>query len=606
MELYVEKDTDLMRSTFIAIGLADLYERLPPPGSGHEVRLRDVGGAYLVQVPYSAEEARAWLEGEEGRLPPLLPALKKAWSDGDAKALKADPASNIRFKYVPQDFWGEIVDYETVKTRASENRKLKKGERIDGQTDAIHPDYPVWAHLCSYFGRGSAMRAGYPAVLHAWHAHRGESGLALLELISWLYADCPNRVAEARQSWQESILPGLAYTDYNLSNDVSLMAVISPSTSKGAFSERVSSELSERTPKEFWVPIYLAFSGYMLAGMPFNLGTDVLTYYPLPVNITLSQIKSQMAAYRQSEAGRSLYRYSGLMPRARLDALQYIRYYQGLADHLRINPPGEDDSFIDLSGGLVGYYYKNIGGTQIPFDETAFAAPIWLASDLAADRLAAASALLEAHYELVNCIRGRPPKGDYTGEELTVIHAYRRFITRGEPEEWIAFANAYHSYWFSHVTERPWLAYPNAQLHLDMFKETLMALQHDKIDYGPILDSPGFQNIANAIRACTVVARYRKDVKKDSFPFKVRHGLGDDLLRHAHTPADFIADLSGFVHDYARESSSVQADTGETRPFVSDADLRQVIDLIAQHGSKVVAHLLVATGYASAYRPKSE
>jgi hypothetical protein len=605
MQLFVEKDTDLMRSTFIAIGVAALYEQLAPPGSGQAVRLWDAGGAYVVEVPYEAEQTSAYLERRDGRLPVLIPALKKKFSAGDLKELEKDPGSTIRFKYTPQGFPGmHIVDYEAQQTLASENRKAKKGERVEGQPEQVHPDYPVWAHLCSYFGKGSAMRVGYPAVLHAWNAHRGESAQALLELVGWLYSDCPNPTGDAQYHWKQSILPRLDYADYDLLTTVSSMAVISPSTSKGAFSESVSSKLTENTPEEFWLPIYLAFAGYMLAGMPFTLGSDVLTYYPLPVNTSLSRLRSQMAAYRASEEGRSLYRYSGLMPRARLDALQYIRYYQGLARHIRNNlPEFEGDTWVNAISGLVGYYYKDIGGTQIPFDETAFTLPEWLAGGMNEDHLGAIDQLLGAHYDLVNSIRGRT---DYTSDELNVIHTYRRFITLGNPDDWVAFAIAHTRYWFSQVTDKPWLNFPTAQLSLKIFKETLMALQHDKMDYGPIMDSPGFQNISNAIRACTVLARYRKDVKKDSFPFKVRHGLGDDLLRHADNPAEFIADLSGFIHDYARESSSVQVDTGETRSFVSDADLRQIMDLVTLYGSKVVAHLLVATGYASAYRPKSE
>ncbi|MBN8593103.1 MAG: hypothetical protein J0M33_15210 [Anaerolineae bacterium] len=608
MQLFVEKDTDLMRSTFIAVGVAALYEQLAPAGMGKAVRLVDAGSTYVIDVPYEREQAADYLARRGGRLPTLIPALKKKFSSGDMKELEKDPVSTIRFKYVPQGFpESSVIDYESQQILASENRKQKKGERVEGQTEAVHPDYPVWAHLCSYFGKGSAMRVGYPAVLHGWQAHNGEPAQALLDLIGWLYSNYPNPVAEARQHWKESILPGLEYADYDLLTDVSSMAVISPSTSKGSFSSSVGSKLTENTPEEFWAVIYLAFAGYMLTGMPFTLGTDVLTYYPLPVNIGLSQLRSQMAAYRKSEEGRSLYRYSGLMPRARLDALQHIRYYQGIARHIRENlPEYEGDKRMDSIGGLVGYYYKDIGGTQIPFDETTFARSDWAQGDLGAEQLAAIERLLDAHYELVNSIRGRPPKGDYTSDELTVIHAYRRYITLGGAEDWVAFAIAHTRYWFSHVTERPWLAYPNAQLHIDVFKETLMTLQYDKIDYGPILDTPGFQNIATAIRACTVLARYRKDVKKDSFPFKVRHGLGDDLLRHAHAPADFITDLTTFLHDYARESSSVQADTGETRPFVSDADIGQIVELIALYGSKVVAQLLVATGYASAYRPKAE
>ena len=126
-------------------------------------------------------------------------------------------------------------------------------------------------------------------------------------------------------------------------------------------------------------------------------------------------------------------------------------------------------------------------------------------------------------------------------------------------------------------------------------------MNQDKKDYRPILKDPGFRSIAAAIRACTVNLRYWKDVKKTQTAFKVRHGLGDDLRRNAHDSDRFIEALSEFVHDYMRESSSVQANTGETRDFITADDLYAVTSLVERYGSRVVANLLVAAGYASDY-----
>lgn len=125
---------------------------------------------------------------------------------------------------------------------------------------------------------------------------------------------------------------------------------------------------------------------------------------------------------------------------------------------------------------------------------------------------------------------------------------------------------------------------------------------NDRKDYRPILDNPGFQKIAGAINYCTSYSRYKKDVQKDrTFPYKVRHGLGDDLLRNAHNPELFLLDLSDFIHDYRRESINVHANTGKTRTEIEPDDIHEITGLIAQFGSRIVAHLLVATGYAARF-----
>ncbi|HRL14589.1 MAG TPA: hypothetical protein PKX07_22085, partial [Aggregatilineales bacterium] len=178
----------------------------------------------------------------------------------------------------------------------------------------------------------------------------------------------------------------------------------------------------------------------------------------------------------------------------------------------------------------------------------------------------------------------------------------------GDPDDWIEFAIGYSQHRFKKLPDATWMPF----LTDSVFAITLHNTQQedssmqDKKDYRPILENSGFQSIANAINSCTVYLRYVKDVKKQNVAFKVRHGLGDDLRRNAHNPDQFIADLSEFVHDYSQESASVQANTGETRPFVTANDLFEVTGLVAEYGSRVVANLLVAAGYASRYERKSE
>lgn len=119
-----------------------------------------------------------------------------------------------------------------------------------------------------------------------------------------------------------------------------------------------------------------------------------------------------------------------------------------------------------------------------------------------------------------------------------------------------------------------------------------------RTDYRTILETPGFRNLANAINYCTVYLRYIKDVKNQSSAFKVRHGLGDDLLRHAHNDREFLVHLTEFIHDYLRESSNVQANTGETRPWITTDDIADITDLVHRYGARIVAGMLVASGYA--------
>lgn len=603
--LYVDKGTDQMRATLTAYGLAHLLYQLDRPGTGVEVRLHDVGSAYQLEVNRSPDDLVAYV-ADRG-LPILLPAIRKPPSASEKKRLEQGvPPADVFRKYIPPGFpHDQIVDYGQEREKEQESRRAKRRKtREEGDVAVRPPEYPLWAHLCSYFGKGSAMRTGYPLVVHAWYAHQGVWAVRLLELILAAYSQFPNAIEAAQRVWGDDIKPQLAYSDFEIfgwdrqQTEISALSVVSPTTAQGSSTATGARGINTNTPDIFWLEMYLAFAGYMVAGMPFNAGSDVLLYYPLPSDISFAHVQGIAQEYRKSGYVQELYDYSNLFPRAKIDILSQIAFYISMIEHFLHNmidpdaPPWEQVA-QNAIGGLVGYYYKDIS-TQIPFDETTFALPAWLPLEAHPGALEAALSLLEAHRKLIAAIRG-----DHA-DELAILAKYRHFIVLGDVDDWIEFAIIYSQYRFSKMVDAAWIPI----LDLELLEKTLM--NSSRKNYRPILENPGFRNIAFAIRHCTVQTRYWKDVKKQQISFKVRHGLGDDLRRRAHNADHFIVDLSDFVYDYLRESSNVQANTGETRPFITDEDIADVVALIEEYGSRVVANLLVATGYASIFVRKSE
>lgn len=594
--LYVEKDTDLMRSTFVALGLADLFYRLPEPNSGVDVRIRDVGSAYVLEVGMSRDDMLRRVQ-ELGALPPLLPVLLKKPTGKEQKQMDAGASlDSIRRKYFPEGFPGEWFDYEQERQKVQADRAARKEQR-EGDVVTRDPRFSLWAHLISSFNRGTIMRVGYPLMLHVWHSHSGEQAVALCDAILLAYGEYPNRLAETEEAWGEHIKPAVQYPDFGLfgwdgsQTKVSTLSLVSPSTAQGSWTSTSLRSVNTTIPKTFWLEFYLAMAGYMVAGMPYRSGDDALLYYPLPNNILISRLRALMGEYRGAKLARDLYDYSGVMPRAKVDALCQIGYYLKMVEHYAANPP--ERRRTNAISGLVGYYYKNLTG-HTPFDETVFSLPGWMPEKVDRKGLERAGEVLEAHQSLIRALRN-----DYA-EELTILDYYRRFIALGDPDDWIAFAIAYGNHRFSKLPDNPWLP----ALPINTLEETLM--NAERRDYRPVLENEGFKNVSRAIRSCTVQLRYWKDVKNSQTAFKVRHGLGDDLRRRAHNPDQFIEDLSEFVYDYTRESSSVQANTGETRPFITEEDLYEVVAMVNEYGSRVVANLLVAAGYSSDFSRREQ
>lgn len=585
---YVDKGTDLMRSTLTVYGLAKVLNTY----ARQDIQIQDMGSFYQLQTTKSMEELEK--QANDNKLSLVLPAIVKPFSAKELKQIEADEQAKVMIyrRYVPAYTPNYSNFHDYGKEKAKEQANNKQNIREEGAPPQRHPDFPLWAYLCSHFGKGSAMRVGYPLLLHIWQSHRDypEGNRAILETLKIAYSEVPNRIDEAEHYWLTQIKPELQYPDFAMfkweGNDarVSALSIVSPTTAQGAFTDSAARSINTSTPTIFWLELYFAMVGYMTVAMPYRVsGGDVVLYYPLPTQIKITQADKLTSKYRKDAKVKHLYDFSNLYPLAKLDALAQINFFMTFVEQLR---RGELKQRNTISG-IVGYYYKDIS-TQIPFDETTFRLPGWLAYETDREDFETAHYILEQHRTLIERIRG-----DHA-EELLILQHYRRFITLGHPDDWVQFAIAYSQHRFKKLTD-----YRLPDLSLSVFTETLMNNSHK--DYRPILENDGFRNIAQAINHATVYMRYAKDVKKRSTAFKVRHGLGDDLLRRAHDADAFVEDLSKFVHDYMRESSNVQANTGESRYFVTDQDLHDVMGLVAEYGSRVVANLLVATGYASRY-----
>lgn len=118
----------------------------------------------------------------------------------------------------------------------------------------------------------------------------------------------------------------------------------------------------------------------------------------------------------------------------------------------------------------------------------------------------------------------------------------------------------------------------------------------------PILESEGFQNVAEAIRRSTVIPQY---IGRSTSLYDVRYGLGQDLKRKAHYKDDFLVALSDFMQSYNAENARVFEQKGQQmRKNIQTTDITEIVRLVDTYGPKTVCNLLVAFGYAKS--PKEE
>ncbi|MBC7226539.1 MAG: hypothetical protein H5T61_04840 [Thermoflexales bacterium] len=114
----------------------------------------------------------------------------------------------------------------------------------------------------------------------------------------------------------------------------------------------------------------------------------------------------------------------------------------------------------------------------------------------------------------------------------------------------------------------------------------------------PIVENEGFRNVAYAIRHSTVIPQSRKARGQD-YLYDVRYGLGAELKRKATVRDEFIVALCEFMQSYNQENAQKLENTGQQmRRNLRTTDIDEIVRLIDEYGSEVVASLLVAYGYA--------
>ncbi len=200
--------------------------------------------------------------------------------------------------------------------------------------------------------------------------------------------------------------------------------------------------------------------------------------------------------------------------------------------------------------------------------------------------VAAVKALIEEHLDVVRNINERHSDG------YTLLGRYRDFLNTNDLNTFGDFAAGYGHYVMqSWQSGQRWVPTFTTQNLGRLIMATNKPLT-------PIVENEGFRNVAYAIRHSTIIPQSRKARGQD-YLYDVRYGLGAELKRKATVRDEFVAALSNFMQSYNQENAQKLENTGQQmRKDLRTSDIEEVVRLVDEYGSEVVANLLVAYGYA--------
>lgn len=572
---HVDKTTDTFADVLLAYGAASFLERLLQANvSQCTVRVRDAGSVYTITLEDPIEEGFEEID----------------WF--------CDlPFIHTRNKKPPEGWPGSVVAYDAERERRAEyfeaRKKLSPEARRPGATVDEYPELAAVLALeprsdWDILAQVNQMQAiyAYSQVLASWFECR-TCFPDLLRLLLGHFARRPNDVGKVQTAWKAlKKQHGLRVKD-----TVTPVQVLNPGMGKGINRPKADGAHRLGNPNSFWPLEFLKFWGMRQAGVPRIVQTpqatggrgprDRKTYVLRPVNITLETHKKVYHAFNRAMWASTA---------VKMDVLAALRYTdvfleQWLAGQLADVRWGEEPG--DYMAGMSTAFYKDLGSAVAVLNLSEVALPQWMKVKTEEQGWVYRS-LLEEHRRIVDSLQER------NADEYRLLQQYRDSLSGRDLKAFYAFAAGYAGLTMSRLERGQW-----APRFTKINLEVLIMAHDEKLK--PILENPGFQNVAAAIRRSTVIPQYFKG-RGDKGPYDIRYGLGADLLRRASYPDQFVQALGAFLHDYNRETVQVFERYKGTPPVrraqISTEDIQQVVELIDEYGSQTVANLLVAFGYA--------
>jgi hypothetical protein len=551
-EFRVPCTTGTYADTLVALGLARLIRVLG--GEGVRIR-RSPGSSY-----FSVSSRKPIYDCSQATFQYLFPRIV---TKGEATISGSD------------------IDYEaekTKRTRFFEWKKANPKAKPDQLGEGVMPEPPRrdYALISSLVDMMKPI-AGSSYAKTARILEQGNFGLyveAALEGFARLEGD-PAEIA----AW----LKKKAGKKIELS--VSSVQIFNPTAGKGMNADKPNSiglgGLEAPIPVEM-----LKFSGWWrgaVAATP-RKTKDLKVLVVAPTDVADADLESIMTGFREVFFGGGAVQIDVL---ATLSLTEVLLGYHEVVPSRRGRPR-------NVIAGLSTAYFQNLGSAKGVANVSFIGLPEWVEVQDESDRQVWLEVLREHRNIFARLDESR-------SEAHSLLEQYRDFLSLGLLEYFLEFLVDYGAYALG-VADRN---KPIQWFTTTLLRRVFMGLDSETHRLGEILDNPGFQSVAAAIRRSTRGALYAKKLSNDR-TYEVHYGLAQELKRKALYKTEFAAALAGFITEYMTENLRA-ADRGKRqRPAVTTTDLEQVVALMDKFDSETVAMLLIAYGYAKEPRDAEE
>jgi hypothetical protein len=295
---------------------------------------------------------------------------------------------------------------------------------------------------------------------------------------------------------------------------------------------------------------------------------------------------------------------------ARFDAELVLRFCQELLKNHAAQAeerPEDDLDFLPPTNhfvrGFVGTHFGQKGQVYGVKELFTLGLPIWVRPHNYPE-IEEYQTVLKEHLAVIISLSAESGQSE-------LLAAYRNFITANALASFFQFQTSYAEFITRRLADSK--ARPPRLFSVDglnLMTKNLKYRSDEELDLTKITQNSGFLHISKAINSATVYAgKISTKNGMVELDWQRHYGLAQRLSSQAGSKKEFVIELTAFLASYENEnlriSEKLQKSGKFSRIKTSKDDLDQVIQLIEDFGSSLVANLLIAYGYAKWHKAES-
>ncbi len=571
---YVPKRTGTYSDVLEAYGLASLVNALIYHATHGQatwrITIEDVGSYYRV---HSTEPVREEWPERVGYFQPPAKYILRTKGESAPEGLNSGDVAAM---------WERVQQYGEQR-RALQAEGLRGSEIEQMLMDQKPP--PDWAVIV-FIGDGRMQAVGiYNRILAQWPKMRpmlAETVRCLLERYAALNGEADGRCA----AWErDAKRQGVKVRE-------TASQLLNPHQGKGLNEPKAHALRMDNVKDRPWPEEFLKVLGLWQCMAPRQVmdpQRDWKVYVLAPLRLSLVDHKRAFERFNQY-----LWQERGQATSLKADITSLLLFVKAWLDYTeaRYRREGQDRVGEDavpekvVAGFHVAQFKKLSQQAYTMVNLSFLQLPAWSGDLRTRSDVAALKRVIDEHLDVIHAVDENHSDG------YDMLKDYRDFVAGGKWEGFFAFTTAYAHYAMQRMIQQP-------NLYTPLFTTpNLRRLLMTEKKFAPILESEGFRNFAYAIRHSTVIPQSRKARGLNTL-YDIRYGLGEELKRKATVKEEFIAALMNFAQSYNRENAQILDRTKQQmRRDLRTSDIDDVVRLVDEYGSEVVAHLLVAYGYA--------